>query len=225
MADPRHGTRRRYQTGCRCFPCRLADHHYRRDWQAGRKARVPSEPIRTHLQSLLDSGWTAVGVARVAGISTSTTWELLHQSRPSVNGRTARAIQAVQPLTDDGIRAHLRTLVQSGLTVDQIAADAQVCPETVQAHLDGTRHEVRHRVALALAEVEPKPAPLTLPAGPLLAAVEPYLHLLTKSERAAVRRVRRAGTVTEQMADRLSVAAGVGPLPLIYDLDDLEEAA
>ena len=33
-----HGTRARYQRGCRCEPCREADRQYRRQWQAGVRA-------------------------------------------------------------------------------------------------------------------------------------------------------------------------------------------
>jgi hypothetical protein len=35
MPEPEHGTRRRYQLGCRCSPCVRANTAYQRVWRAG----------------------------------------------------------------------------------------------------------------------------------------------------------------------------------------------
>lgn len=39
FVSPLHGTRYRYQTGCRCRPCVEANYAYKRAWEAERRAR------------------------------------------------------------------------------------------------------------------------------------------------------------------------------------------
>lgn len=41
MTKRQHGTRSRFNLGCRCDPCRIADREYKRAWAAARKGKEP----------------------------------------------------------------------------------------------------------------------------------------------------------------------------------------
>ena len=94
----RHGSRRRFELGCRCFPCRIADNRYQRSWREGGRARVPAIEVVAHLVLLLDSGWTKAEVRREAGLGNSTLWHIMAGKVASVNSRTAEAILSLDPL-------------------------------------------------------------------------------------------------------------------------------
>jgi lambda repressor-like predicted transcriptional regulator len=91
----RHGSRRKYDLGCRCFPCRAAENRYQQAWRNGARARIDAAVVREHVARLVESGWTKRRIEREAGISNSTLWEV--ERRPTVNRRTARAILALTP--------------------------------------------------------------------------------------------------------------------------------
>lgn len=92
-----HGSRRMYDTGCRCLPCAVEESRYKADWYAGRKRRVPADQVRAHLAELVASGWTRQQVTEEADIGSSTIWHVEHRAR-WVNSRTAAAIFAVEPI-------------------------------------------------------------------------------------------------------------------------------
>lgn len=93
-----HGTRRGYQQGCRCFPCRLADNRYQNTWRTtGRGVRVPAAEVVAHLNVLLASGWTKAEIRRAAELGNSTVFHILAGRSRSVNSRTAAAILALEP--------------------------------------------------------------------------------------------------------------------------------
>lgn len=93
-----HGSRRGYDLGCRCFPCRIAHSRYQRAWAATGGVRVPVEQVTAHVEVLLESGWTARDVAEEANLGNSTLWHLNSGRQRTVNARTAAAILAVEPI-------------------------------------------------------------------------------------------------------------------------------
>jgi hypothetical protein len=94
----RHGSRRGFQVGCRCFPCRRANNVYDRAYDAGQLARIPASEVAAHLRTLIDSGWSQRGIADEAGVGATTPWHILTGKNQQVNPRTAAALLAVEPL-------------------------------------------------------------------------------------------------------------------------------
>lgn len=94
-----HGTRRGYQQGCRCFPCRLEENRYQNEWRTtGQGVRVPADQVATHLLELIGSGWTKAEIRRAAELGNSTVHHILAGRSRAVNSRTAAAILALEPL-------------------------------------------------------------------------------------------------------------------------------
>lgn len=144
-----HGSRRRYQTGCRCDLCWRAQKRYRIARDRVGSLRVDAAPIVAHVDALIASGWTRVDITREAGLGNSTLWHMTRSTTGRINRRTADAILTLEPY-----------------------------------------------------------APITLPAGPLLALLDARRVQLRKADRtdyAAVRRARRTGTISEAIADRIAV--------------------
>ena len=149
-----HGSRRGFEAGCRCFPCRRANNVYHVKHRDGWRSRVPAGEVAEHLERLIASGWTQVGIAEEAGTAKTTPWHILNGRVKSVNRRTAEALFAVEPL----------------------------------------------------------PGRITLDAGPLVDAIRargvPISRLLgDPSDRRAFHRAAESGTVSDDVADRLSIRA------------------
>jgi hypothetical protein len=73
---PPHGVRARYQLGCHCLPCRLANAEYEvlYDRQVARQARrqrelVRAKQARAWLRALLAEGFTKAMIARELGVT------------------------------------------------------------------------------------------------------------------------------------------------------------
>lgn len=74
-----HGTRSRYNAGCRCDPCRMANREYERSRcmrrvaeECGAPARmVDAGPVRERLQELQSRGYSEKEICRLSGISRS----------------------------------------------------------------------------------------------------------------------------------------------------------
>jgi hypothetical protein len=99
-----HGSRRGYDQGCRCFPCRIAENRYQNAWRTtGRGVRVPAAQVVAHLQELLASGWTKAEIRRAAGLGNSTVFHILAGRSKQVNSRTAAAILALEPYGEPGL--------------------------------------------------------------------------------------------------------------------------
>lgn len=92
-----HGTRRGFDLGCRCFPCRIAHNRYQNAWRSGKGVRVPAVQVIEHLQRLLTSGWTKAEIRRAADLGNSTVFHIMAGRQQSVNSRTAAAILALEP--------------------------------------------------------------------------------------------------------------------------------
>jgi hypothetical protein len=92
-----HGTRRSYDVGCRCFPCKLAANRYSQAYERGERSRVPADRIADHLRELIRSGWTKRAIAEEAGVGLTTPWHILSGRVASVNSRTADSLLAVEP--------------------------------------------------------------------------------------------------------------------------------
>ena len=94
--DPRHGSRRGYDLGCRCFPCALAQSRYQREWAANGPTRVPAEVVSAHIELLVESGWTRQQIQWETGMGNSGCWYIQHRAR-GVNRATADKILALEP--------------------------------------------------------------------------------------------------------------------------------
>lgn len=92
-----HGSRRLYQLGCRCFPCRLSDSRYHQMWRDGQGARRPVKVVLRHLDRLEASGWTRTQINDAANLGNSTLWHITSGRQRTVNSRTAAAILSLQP--------------------------------------------------------------------------------------------------------------------------------
>lgn len=90
-----HGSRRKYQGGCRCLRCGVAESRYQAAWNRGERARVDVELVRQQIRDLVDAGWTYAAIQREAGLSNSTLWTIRNTDQTHVNSRTADAIAAV----------------------------------------------------------------------------------------------------------------------------------
>lgn len=92
-----HGSRRGYQQGCRCFPCRLAENRYQRALAEGNFRRVPAETVAAYLQELVESGWTKAEIRRAADLGNSTISHILGGKSSNVNSRVAASVLALRP--------------------------------------------------------------------------------------------------------------------------------
>jgi hypothetical protein len=93
-----HGSRRGYELGCRCFPCRIADNRYQRAWEQGRRSRIPAAEVAAHIRTLVASGWTLRSIADEAAVGTTTPWYIVTGRTKAVNSRTAAALFSLAPL-------------------------------------------------------------------------------------------------------------------------------
>ena len=93
-----HGSRRGYDLGCRCFPCRRENNRYINRWRAGVPTRTPASEVADHLRELIRSGWTRTAIADEAGVERNAPWRILGGHVLAVNSRTASALLSVQPL-------------------------------------------------------------------------------------------------------------------------------
>ena len=93
-----HGSRRGFETGCRCFPCRMANNRYAVAHARGERARIPASEVAAHLKELVASGWSKRDIAEEAGVGATTPWTIMSGRVASVNSRTAAALLSVAPL-------------------------------------------------------------------------------------------------------------------------------
>lgn len=93
-----HGSRRGYNLGCRCFPCRRANNIYIESWRHGNPARTPAKEVAAHLRELIASGWTRTAIAEEAGVERNAPWRILGGHVQAVNSRTASALLSLEPL-------------------------------------------------------------------------------------------------------------------------------
>ena len=136
LQSPRpHGTRTRYQQGCRCLPCRVACAQYQKDRVAhikqGRLLNriVPAEPARLHIEDLSKAG---VGLDSVAEASSVHPWklaEIRYGRLKNIREHNERRILAVTPdMLADGAHVPagpvyrlINRLKKQGFTYDQLS--------------------------------------------------------------------------------------------------------
>lgn len=155
-----HGTRSRYNGGCRCDECRRANREYEaarmRRKLYGRETTVDAEPVRAHVERLHAAGIGYREIAELAGVSKSWLYALRvahHRTGEPVKrckAANARRVMAVRGrslkagtlVPAEPARVIVRRLVQAGLSVAEIARatglDRQI--------LDALRHGRRERV-------------------------------------------------------------------------------
>jgi hypothetical protein len=96
-----HGTRTRYQQGCRCFECRRVCAAYQMACKQRQREGVPSNPFvpvkkaRKHLKKLSRSGIGLRVVAEVSGIAKSSLAAITSERYRFIRAANERAILAV----------------------------------------------------------------------------------------------------------------------------------
>lgn len=164
MSD--HGTRSRYNSGCRCGECRRANREYEHA-RTMRKiavdcgapsAMVDAAPVRERLELLYRRGYTQREICRITGLAKST----LH-SITNAHHRSGRPVAKVRRETKDAIfsirgrrllsggqrvdatwmTGHLRGLVGRGMSVAAVSRATGIDRQTLDALLHGRRRYVR----------------------------------------------------------------------------------
>lgn len=113
-ADHDHGTRMRYQDGCRCFKCRLANSHAVAVFKQGghwREARISPVGVQRRLQALYAIGWTWEALARELGLAKTNVADMAGaRDRSYVFKKTAEKISALYDrlwdVYPEGVAAH-----------------------------------------------------------------------------------------------------------------------
>lgn len=137
-----HGSRASYRAGCRCTPCRAANACYEAQRARAEAVRVlvQADAARAHLLTLQMKGVGYRHAARLAGVSTFTTKAIRRGRQTRITAEVERAILGVtRPTLAHGVhvngydaRRKLRTLLQEGFTVEQLAAVLHLRPETIE---------------------------------------------------------------------------------------------
>jgi len=123
--------------------------------------RRPTSVIRDHLAWLAAAGMTRQAVAADSGISERTLRNVIHGTRPSVNGDTAALLLAVRPraavengrLPALGTVRRLQALVAYGYSVEHIAALSGLSVRHLFDLVAGRRETVTVRVRNKVADV------------------------------------------------------------------------
>lgn len=129
-----HGTRTRYQQGCRCLPCRVATAAYQRQRVAARQRGesnklVSAEQVKAHLEKLSSAGVGKLTVSEITGIHHASLGKYKSGSRKFICEKNQRLILAVteEALTDGKhissreTRRLIKRLVRMGFTKAEIA--------------------------------------------------------------------------------------------------------
>lgn len=96
-------SRGRYIQGCRCDACRAANNAYEKQrvkdvakekWGAKVPYFTDAEPVRDHLNRLLENGYTKRGIVRDYGIPRATIHNIM-----TAHGRTGRPVERVKTVT------------------------------------------------------------------------------------------------------------------------------
>lgn len=144
--------------GCGCEPCHSARREYlrQRDKQiaygrwAGRDL-VDAEPMRVHVQALVDSDMTISSIARVAGVSMSMISDVLNGKRLRIRRTSAEKVLKVTPwATDAGAMVpawrairRLQALQALGWSLRVVSVESGVAEEPLQLIVRGCREQVK----------------------------------------------------------------------------------
>jgi hypothetical protein len=90
---------------CRCGRCHTDLLHYARVRRAALAVTRGAEPasrvdprrVRAHVEALREAGWSMRRIGRVAGLSDTTVFRIVHRRLRHVSRISARAILAVEP--------------------------------------------------------------------------------------------------------------------------------
>lgn len=138
--DRRHGTYAGAQTHIRhsekmCEPCRMAFRRYQRladnERQLGHRRRVPTAPIRAHVQYLVSTGMPAPQIAARSGVSRSTVQDLISHPRKTMTRDLANCLLEVTPapvphacIDATGSRRRVQALACLGWSYTDVANEA-----------------------------------------------------------------------------------------------------
>lgn len=90
----RHGTRSRYNTGCRCDPCRKANNAYMLKWQhepRDSSALIDPSGLRQYIECLTSFGLERGQIAEAAGVYRG----MLQLKRAGIQRGSARKIESL----------------------------------------------------------------------------------------------------------------------------------
>jgi hypothetical protein len=163
LPPPEHGEDDRcYRHGCRREECRASYRTTRKRGDLRRARGIPGhttgERVATHLQKLIDSGWTRLQIAETSGVSYRTIRYILGGQR-EVQIRNAAKLLAVQPLPEvprvdpTGTRRRIQALACMGWPVTYTARQAGCSHQHIFGILRGDVTAVLRGTADAFAEV------------------------------------------------------------------------
>lgn len=162
-----HGTRTAYVVDkCRCRPCMDASttvqSQRNRDIAYGRHdtGRVDAEPVRAHVNHLVENGISQKQLAKVSGVAPSTICTLMygrpergHAPYPRVSKRNADRILAIRPSLDNmaagrtidatGTVRRLQALVAIGWSQARIGKQIGIAPGNTTKLMNATQVSVR----------------------------------------------------------------------------------
>ncbi|MGW5291549.1 hypothetical protein [Streptomyces bacillaris] len=171
-AIPPHGSEARYKgtrngsrPPCRCASCvrgnRLAGIRRERVRLAGGSNLIPVPVLATHINTLIDSGMSQCGIARIAGVSQSTISNIVAGKLRSCLRSKGERILAVRPATIDdqsnkpalGSARRLQALYAIGHGGTAIAARFDIHRSTVGQIINGRYGEVNGFIAVQVREI------------------------------------------------------------------------
>lgn len=91
-----HGTLARYVSGCRCFPCRLANSEWSKEHPAhGCGRTVATDEARAHILALAKLGMGYKSISEASGVNHNIVWRIRQGTHPRARRSTVQRILAV----------------------------------------------------------------------------------------------------------------------------------
>lgn len=164
---PQHGMRACYLRGCRHPACVKAHKRYCKEYelrvhQEGPRCIDASEAA-AHVQTLISSGWSQVGLAEASGCKATTICELLSGKHKKIRVETAQALLAFQPAPDSpapsnwtdptGTVRRVQALAVMGHPMYRVAAAVGISTSHLRSILAGSTQKVSKTTARNIADV------------------------------------------------------------------------
>lgn len=168
----RHGTLRRYRSGCHCGECRSANSadmaRRRRLAAEGFKLKRPNRPVGLRIRLWLDLGFDIQHIADAAGVARTTLERILAEPDGTTYVGTHDAVMDVRRADfapkrwhDVGLQRRVQALAVQGWTFNDIAQAAGVHPETARNIANGhmCNSRARERLMKAFADLSARECP------------------------------------------------------------------
>lgn len=149
-----HGTRARYQQGCRCFGCRVANAAYQVAYRGHpRDPWIDAGPVRGYLLLLATQGMGTRTVAKASGVSRSVLQAITHGTRTCIRRSQAVCVLAVTADPADGTfvnawqtKRWIRALLTEGFTKRRIADQLGLRSRALHPHTARIRRSTERRM-------------------------------------------------------------------------------